>query len=160
MRVLSQDELAGVIAHELAHVKHRDILISSVAATIAAAIMMAARFAFFFGGSRDDRDGGSPIAGLLMLILGPIAAMLIQMAISRSREFAADAGAARIIGSPHPLVNALRKIDAVARRVPLNANPATAHMFIIQPFTGAALASLFATHPPMDKRIAALLAVR
>ena len=95
-----------------------------------------------------------------MLVLGPIAAMLIQMAISRSREFAADAGAARIIGSPHPLVNALRKIDAVARRVPLEANPATAHMFIIQPFTGAALASLFATHPPMDKRIAALLAVR
>ena len=157
MRVLSQDELAGVLAHELAHVKHRDILISSVAATIAAAIMMAARFAFFFGGSRDDREGGSPIAGLLMLILAPIAAMLIQMAISRSREFAADAGAARIIGSPHPLVNALRKIDAIARRVPLDANPATAHMFIVQPFTGASLASLFATHPPMDRRIAALL---
>jgi len=157
MRVLSQDELAGVLAHELAHVKHRDILISSVAATIAAAIMMAARFAFFFGGSRDDRDGGSPIAGLLMLILAPIAAMMIQMAISRSREFAADAGAAGIIGSPHPLVNALRKIDAIARRVPLDANPATAHMFIVQPFTGASLASLFATHPPMDKRIAALL---
>ena len=92
-----------------------------------------------------------------MLILAPIAAMLIQMAISRSREFAADAGAAQIIGSPHPLVNALRKIDAIARRVPLDANPATAHMFIVQPFTGASLASLFATHPPMDKRIAALL---
>lgn len=156
MRVLSQDELAGVIAHELAHVKHRDILISSVAATIAAAIMMAARFAFFFGGRDDSR--GSPLGGLLMLILAPVAAMLIQMAISRSREFAADAGAADIIGSPHPLVNALRKIDAIARRVPLDANPATAHMFIIQPFTGRALASLFSTHPPMDKRIAALLA--
>jgi heat shock protein HtpX len=156
MRVLSQDELAAVIAHELAHVKHRDILISSVAATIAAAIMMAARFAMFFGGSRDDR-GGSPIAGLLMVVLAPIAALLIQMAISRSREFAADAGAADLIGSPHPLVNALRKIDAIARRVPLDANPATAHMFIVQPFTGASLASLFSTHPPMDKRIAALL---
>ena len=156
MKVLSQDELAGVIAHELAHVKHRDILISSVAATIAAAIMMAARFAFFFGGRDDSR--GSPVGGLLMLVLAPVAAMLIQMAISRSREFAADAGAAAIIGSPHPLVNALRKIDAIARRVPLDANPATAHMFIIQPFTGRALASLFSTHPPMDKRIAALLA--
>jgi heat shock protein HtpX len=156
MKVLSQDELAGVIAHELAHVKHRDILISSVAATIAAAIMMAARFAFFFGGRDDSR--GSPLGGLLMLILAPVAAMLIQMAISRSREFAADAGAAAIIGSPHPLVNALRKIDAIARRVPLDANPATAHMFIIQPFTGRAMASLFSTHPPMDKRIAALLA--
>lgn len=155
LRVLSQDEIAGVIAHELAHVKHRDILISSVAATIAAAIMMAARFAMFFGGSRDER--GSPIAGLLMLVLAPIAAILIQMAISRSREYAADAGAARIIGSPHPLVNGLRKIDAIARRVPLDANPATAHMFIVQPFTGASLASLFATHPPMEKRIAALL---
>ena len=156
MRVLGQDELAGVIAHELAHVKHRDILISSVAATIAAAIMMAARMAFFFGG-RDDRDGGSPVSALLMLVLGPIAAMLIQMAISRSREFAADAGAAAMIGSPHPLANALRKIDAIARRVPLDANPATAHMFIVQPFTGRAFASLFSTHPPMEKRIAALL---
>ena len=155
MRVLSQEELAGVMAHELAHVKHRDILISSVAATVAAAIMMAARFAMFFGGSRDRE--GSPIAGLLMLILAPIAAMLIQMAISRSREFAADARAAEIVGSPHPLVNALRKIDAIARRIPLDANPATAHMFIIQPFSGRSLASLFSTHPPMDKRIAALL---
>jgi heat shock protein HtpX len=157
MRVLSQDELAGVIAHELAHVKHRDILISSVAATIAAAIMMAARFAMYFGGGRDDREGGNPLAGLLMLFLAPVAAMLIQFAISRSREYAADAGAAAIIGSPHPLVNALRKIDAVARRVPLHANPATAHMFIIQPFSGAALASLFSTHPPLEKRVAALL---
>jgi heat shock protein HtpX len=156
MRVLSRDELAGVIAHELAHVKHRDILISSVAATLAAATIGAARFAMFFGG-RDDRDGGSPIAGLLMVILAPIAAALIQFAISRSREYAADAGAARLMGSPHPLVNALRKIDAIARRVPLDANPATAHMFIVQPFTGASLASLFSTHPPMERRIAALL---
>ncbi len=157
LRVLSQDELAGVIAHELAHVKHRDILISSVAATIAAAIMMSSRMAFFFGG-RDDRGGSSPLTGLVMLVLAPIAAMLIQMAISRSREYAADAGAARIVGSPHGLVNALRKIEAFAKRVPLDANPATAHMFIVQPFTGSALMSLFATHPPMEKRIAALQA--
>jgi heat shock protein HtpX len=157
MRVLSQDELAGVIAHELAHVKHRDILISSVAATIGAAITYLAQFAMFFGGRSDDRDGGNPLAGLLMLFLAPMAAGIIQMAVSRSREYAADAGAAAIIGSPHPLVNALRKIDAIARRVPLDANPATAHMFIIAPFSGRALASLFSTHPPMDKRIAALL---
>jgi heat shock protein HtpX len=157
MRVLSQDELAGVIAHELAHVKHRDILISSVAATIGAAITYLAQFAMFFGGRSDDREGGNPLAGLLMLFLAPMAAGIIQMAVSRSREYAADAGAAAIIGSPHPLVNALRKIDAIARRVPLDANPATAHMFIIQPFSGRSLASLFSTHPPMEKRIAALL---
>jgi heat shock protein HtpX len=156
MRVLSQDELAGVIAHELAHVKHRDILISSVAATIGAAITYLAHFAMFFGG-RDDRDGGNPLAALMMVFLAPLAAGIIQMAVSRSREYAADAGAAAIIGSPHPLVNALRKIDAIARRVPLDANPATAHMFIVQPFTGRSLAALFSTHPPMDKRIAALL---
>lgn len=155
LRSLDRDEVAGVIAHELAHVRHRDILISSVAATIAAAIMMASRFAFFFGG-RDDRDG-SPMSGLLMLILAPIAAMLIQMAISRSREYAADAGAAELVGSPHGLASALRKIDALSRRVPLDANPATAHMFIAAPFSGRAFLSLFATHPPMEKRIAALL---
>ncbi|HEX7086468.1 MAG TPA: zinc metalloprotease HtpX [Vicinamibacterales bacterium] len=158
LRVLSRDELAGVIAHELAHVKHRDILISSVAATLGATIMMAARFAFFFGG-RDDR-GGSPLSGLAMLILAPIAAMLIQFAISRSREYAADAGAARLVGSPDGLVSALRKIDAYARRVPLDANPATAHMFIVAPFSGSGLMSLFSTHPPMEKRIGALLALR
>lgn len=155
LRTLGPDEIAGVIAHELAHVKHRDILISSVAATLAAAIMMASRFLVFFGG-RDDREG-SPLGGLLMLILAPIAAVLIQMAISRSREFAADAGAADIVGSPHGLVNALRKIDAIARRVPLDANPATAHMFIVAPFSGGGLASLFSTHPPMEQRIEALL---
>jgi heat shock protein HtpX len=156
LEVLDHEELAGVLAHELAHVRHRDILTSSVAATLAAAIMMAARMAFFFGG-RNDRDGGSPIAGVLMLILAPIAAMLVQAAISRSREFAADAGARELVGSPDGLVRALRKIEAVSRRVPMDANPATAHMFIVQPFSGQALFSLFSTHPPTEKRIAALL---
>jgi heat shock protein HtpX len=158
MRVLSEHELEGVIAHELAHVKHRDILISSVAATIAAAIMMASRFAMFFGGGRDDREGSSnPIAMLAMIILAPIAAMMIQMAISRSREFAADAGGAQIAGNPYGLADALRKIDAVAKRVPLDANPATAHMFIIKPFSAGGLANLFSTHPPTEQRVNALL---
>jgi heat shock protein HtpX len=160
LHALDRQELEGVIAHELAHVRHRDILISSVAATLAAAILMVARFAMFFGGGRDSREGGNPFGLLLMVILAPIAAMLIQSAISRSREFAADAGAARLIGSPDSLVSALRKIDSIARRVPLDANPATAHMFIIKPFGGAGLLSLFSTHPPTEKRIAALLALR
>jgi heat shock protein HtpX len=159
LRLLSEDELAGVIAHELAHVKHRDILISSVAATIAAAIMFAARFAMFFGGGRsDDREGGSnPVALLAMMILGPVAAMLIQTAISRSREFAADAGGAQIAGSPHGLVNALRKLEMGSKRIPLDANPATAHMFIIKPFSIGGMLSLFSTHPPTEQRIAALM---
>ena len=158
LQVLSENELEGVIAHELAHVKHRDILISSVAATIAAAIMMASRMAMFVGGGRDDREGGSnPIALLAMMILAPIAAMLIQAAISRSREFSADAGGAGIAGSPYGLADALRKIDAVSKRVPMNANPATAHMFIVKPFSGQGLMSLFSTHPPTEARIRALL---
>jgi len=158
LRVLDREELDGVLAHELSHVGHRDILISSVAATIAAAIMMLARFAMFFGGGRDDRDGANPLTFLLMLILAPIAAMLIQMAISRSREFAADAGARRLMGTPDGLVRALRKIESLSRRVPLDANPATAHMFIVNPFSGRGLASLFSTHPPTEARIAALTA--
>jgi heat shock protein HtpX len=162
LRVLPQPELEGVIAHELAHVKHRDILISSVAATIAAAIMMFARMAMYagmFGGGRDDhREGGTnPVAMLAMMILAPIAAMLIQMAISRSREFAADAGAAAITGNPHALASALRRIDAIAKGTPLEANPATAHMFIIKPFSGHGLMSLFSTHPPTEARVQALL---
>jgi heat shock protein HtpX len=143
-------------------VKHRDILISSVAATIAAAIMMAARMAMyagmFAGGRSDDREEGSnPIALLAMMILAPIAAMLIQAAISRSREFAADAEGARIVGTPYGLADALRKLEAAAQRRPLDANPATAHMFIIKPFSGAGLMSLFSTHPPTEARIQALL---
>jgi len=157
LRILTDDELEGVLAHELAHVKHRDILISSVAATLAAAIMMVSRFAMFFGGSRDDREGGNPIALLATIILAPIAAMLIQAAISRSREFDADAGGAGIAGSPHGLVSALRKIEAASRQVPLDANPATAHMFIIKPFSAQGLLGLFSTHPPTEERIHALL---
>jgi heat shock protein HtpX len=162
LQVLSDAELEGVLGHELAHVKHRDILISSVAATIAAAIMMFARmaqYAAIFGGygGRDDRRGGNPIALLATIILAPIAAMLIQMAISRSREFAADAGGAQIAGNPYGLVEALKKIDAISKRVPLDANPATAHMFIIKPFSGGGLMSLFSSHPSTEARIRALL---
>jgi heat shock protein HtpX len=158
LQMLSDDELEGVLAHELAHVKHRDILTSSVAATLAAAIMMIARFAMFFGGGRsDDREGQNPIALFAMMLLAPIAALLIQMAISRSREYAADAGGAAITGNPMGLAQALRKIESAAKAVPLNANPATAHMFIIQPFSSFSFASLFSSHPPTEKRIAALL---
>jgi heat shock protein HtpX len=162
LQVLTDTELEGVIGHELSHVKHRDILISSVAATLAAAIMMFARmaqYAAIFGGygGRDERRGGNPIALLATIILAPIAAMLIQMAISRSREFAADAGGAQIAGNPYGLVEALKKIDAISKRVPLDANPATAHMFIVKPFSGAGLMSLFSSHPPTEARIRALL---
>jgi heat shock protein HtpX len=163
LRALDQRELEGVIAHELAHIKHRDILTSSIAATIAAAIMMVARmaqFAAFFGGGRsDDREGSNPIALLATIIVAPLAAMLIQAAISRSREFAADAAAAALVG-PNGLADALRKIDAYSRRVPLDANPATAHMFIVKPFTGQGLLALFSTHPPTEQRIQALLRPR
>jgi heat shock protein HtpX len=157
LQILNNDELEGVLAHELAHVKHRDILISSVAATVAAAIMMTSRFAMFFGGGRDDRREGSPIALIATIILAPIAAMLIQAAISRSREFDADAGGASIAGSPHGLVSALQKIEGASRVVPMDANPATAHMFIIKPFSAAGLMGLFSTHPPTKDRIEALL---
>jgi len=161
LRMLDERELEGVLAHELAHVKHRDILTSSVAATIALAIMFLARMAqfaaFFGGGSRDDREGSNPIALLAMVVLAPLAAMLIQMAISRSREYAADAGGASIVGNPYGLADALRKIDAASKQIPLDANPATAHLFIVKPFSGAGLLSLFSTHPPTEKRIKALL---
>jgi heat shock protein HtpX len=147
-----------VIAHELAHVKHRDILISSVAATLAAAIMTISRFAMFFGGGhRDDDRGANPIALLATIILAPIAAMLIQAAISRSREYDADAGGSAIAGGPNGLVSALTKIEAASRAVPMDANPATAHMFIIKPFSAQTLFGLFSTHPPTQERIRALL---
>jgi heat shock protein HtpX len=159
LRILDNEELEGVIAHELAHVKHRDILISSVAATLAAAIMMISRFAMFFGGSRNDRNGQNPIALLATLLLAPVAAMLIQAAISRSREFGADAGGAALVGSPAGLVRALQKLEAASKAVPLDANPATAHMFIIKPFSPGAMLSLFSTHPPTEQRVQALLSL-
>jgi heat shock protein HtpX len=158
LTLLSDDELKGVLAHELAHVKHRDILTSSVAATIAAAIMMISRFAMFFGGTRDDdRRGGNAFAMIATIILAPIAAMLIQMAISRSREYDADAGGASIVGSPTGLVSALQKLETASKTIPLDANPATAHMFIIKPFSISGLTGLFSSHPPTKDRIDALL---
>lgn len=157
MRLLSPSELEGVIAHELAHVKHRDILISTVAATLAAAITYLGWMAHFVGGSRDNDRGGSPLAALAMMLLAPFAAGLIQMAISRQREFAADRGGAQIAGSPMGLASALRKIDSAVRQIPMDANPATAHMFIMSPFAGGGFAKLFSTHPPTEERVRALM---
>lgn len=158
MRMLSREELSGVMGHELAHIKNRDILTGTIAATIAGAISMLAnmaQWAMIFGGGRssDDDDGGSPIAGLLMIILAPIAAMVIQMAISRSREYVADADGARIAGNPRYLSNALRKLHNASQQIPMHATPATAHMFIVSPLSGGGIVSLFSTHPPMEKRI-------
>lgn len=163
LRMLDEREIEGVLAHELAHVRNRDILISSVAATIAAAIMMVARmaqFAALFGGSRDDREGSNPLALLALIIVAPLAAILIQAAISRSREYAADASGARIAGNPYGLADALRKIERASKQLPLDASPATAHMFIIKPFTAGGLLSLFSTHPPTESRVRALLQLR
>lgn len=159
LRLLPENELEGVIAHELAHVKNRDILISTVAATLAAALMFLARFAMFFGGGDDrDRRGSNPIVMLLTMILAPIAAMMIQMAISRQREFSADAGGADIAGTPTGLASALQRIDSASKQIPFHANPSTAHMFIAKPFTGQGMMNLFSSHPPMAARVQALLA--
>src|SRR6202162_115148 len=151
--LLNDEELEGVLAHELGHVNNRDILISSVAATIAGAVTMMARFGLFFGGGggRDRRGGG--LSGLLMLILAPFAAMLIQLAVSRSREYQADATGAHFTGNPYALASALQKLDAYSRRVPMQASPSTAHLFIIQPLLGMNFGNLFSTHPPIAKRI-------
>jgi heat shock protein HtpX len=158
LNLLNDEELEGVLAHELGHVNNRDILISSVAATVAGAITMLAsmgRWAMFFGGmgGRDDRDRGGGIAALLMLILAPIAATLIQLAVSRSREYQADASGAHYTGNPYALASALAKLDAYSRRLPMQATPSTAHLFIIQPLLGMNFGSLFSTHPPIAKRI-------
>jgi heat shock protein HtpX len=160
LRLLNEEELAGVMAHELAHVKNRDILISTIAATFAGAITYLAhmaQFAAIFGGRGSDDDEGGGIFGMiLMAILAPIAAMLVQMAISRSREYGADAGGASISGSPLSLANALQKLEMGNQQIPMQANAATAHMFIVNPLTGGGLMSLFSTHPPMAERVARL----
>jgi heat shock protein HtpX len=160
LNTMSDAEIEAVVAHELGHVLHRDILISSVAATIASAITFLARMGFWFGGRRDDDREGGGFGALLMLILAPIAALLIQMAISRSREFDADAASAKYTGHPSELISALQKLDAYSKRMPLEATPSTAHMFIIKPFTGESLMRLFSTHPSTEERIARLQAMR
>jgi len=158
LNLLNDEELEGVLAHELGHVSNRDILISSVAATVAGAITMLAsmgRWALFFGGmgDRDDRDRGGGLAALIMLILAPIAATIIQLWVSRTREYQADASGAHYTGNPYALASALSKLDAYSRRLPLQATPSTAHLFIIQPLLGMNFGSLFSTHPPIAKRI-------
>ena len=154
LNLLNDEELEGVLAHELGHVNNRDILISSIAATIAGAITYLARFGFFFGGmgDRDERRGGG-LGSILMLILAPFAAMLIQLAVSRSREYQADATGAHFTGNPYALASALAKLDASSRRVPMVGTPSTAHLFIVQPLLGMNFGSLFSTHPPIAKRI-------
>ncbi len=161
VNILSRDELRGVLGHELSHVKHRDILIGTVAATMAGAISMLGHMGMMFGGGRSssDRGGGSPAVGLVMMLVAPFAAMLIQMAISRSREFLADEGGANMAGNPLSLANALRKLETRAHQIPMNASPSTAHMFIVNPLSAGGIAKLFSTHPPMEERIARLEAM-
>jgi len=158
LNLLNDEELEGVLAHELGHVNNRDILISSIAATLAGAITMLAnmgKWAMIFGGfgGRDERDRGGGLAALLMLIVAPIAAILIQLAVSRSREYQADASGAHYTGNPYALASALRKLDAYSRQIPMVASPSTAHLFIIQPLLGVNVGNLFSTHPPIAKRI-------
>jgi heat shock protein HtpX len=160
LQVLNEDELSGVLAHELSHVRNHDILIGAVAATVAAAVMMISRLAFFGalfgGGGRDDRDGGG-LGALLAIFLAPIAAVMIQMAVSRSREAQADASGAHLLGDATPLANALIKIDAASKRTPeLAVNPAVSHLFLQSPFRGQGVAKLFMSHPPLDERLAQL----
>jgi len=154
--LLTREELSGVLGHELAHIKHRDILIGTIAATVAGAISMLANMAqwsMYFGGRRDDREGGHPAVAIIMMILAPIAAMLIQMAISRSREYLADEGGAKIAGNPISLAKALGKLHKGVQMMPMDANPATAHMFIVSPLSGGGFLTLFSTHPPIEERI-------
>jgi heat shock protein HtpX len=162
LRILNREELEGVIAHELSHIKDRDILIGSIAATIAGAIMMLAnmaQWAAIFGGGRSDDEeggGGGAIGLIVMAILAPIAATLIQMAISRSREYLADSEGAQVSGNPYGLASALEKLSSASQVVPMHANPSTAHMFIVNPLTGRSLMNLFSTHPPIEERVARL----
>jgi heat shock protein HtpX len=164
VRLLDHEELEGVLAHELAHVVNRDVLISTIAATLAGAITYLAhmgQWAAMFGRHHDD-DGhaASPFVAIILAIVAPIAAMLVQMAVSRAREFQADASGARLAGKPEALASALSKLEAGARVLPMDANPATAHLFIVNPLTGQSLARLFSTHPPLEERIARLRAMR
>ena len=159
LRILSEDELEGVISHEMSHVKNRDILISSVVATVAGAISMLAQmaqFAAIFGGGRDEENRGGGLGLLFMAIIAPIAALLIQLAISRSREYQADVSGAKISHKPLALAGALKKLSYASQRIPMQANPSTAHLFIVNPLTGGGLASLFSTHPPLAERISRL----
>jgi heat shock protein HtpX len=165
LSLMGRQEIMGVLAHELAHVKNRDILIGTIAATMAGAIMMLAsmaRWSAIFGGmSRDDDNGGGGMIGMIvMAIIAPVAAMIIQMAVSRSREYLADATGARIAGTPEGLATALEKLGAYSRQIPMSANPSTAHMFIVNPLSGKSLQNLFSTHPPMEERISRLRGVR
>jgi heat shock protein HtpX len=157
LRSMDHDELEGVLAHELSHVLNRDTLVSTVAATIAGAISWLAHPLLFLGGGDDDRP--NPIAALALMILAPMAAMMVQMAVSRSREYGADATGARLVGHPQGLASALRKLEVAAQRIPLPAQPATAHLFIVNPLTARGFASLFSTHPPLQDRVARLLAM-
>jgi len=158
LQVLDPQELEGVIAHELAHIKNRDTLTSTVAATIAGVFSILAQSFFFFGMAGGRSQGGNPLVGLGVVLLGAIGAALIKAMISRSREFVADADGAKIVGSPHGLASALRKLDAYSKRIPMrNPNPAMNNLFIVEPFMGKTLTNLFATHPPTEKRIEALL---
>lgn len=163
MRTLNREELMGVIAHELAHVKNRDILVGTIAATIAGAISMLAsmaQWAMIFGGRGGGNDrGGNPIALIVMMIVAPLAAMMIQMAISRSREYMADETGAKMSGNPLYLANALRKLHTKSQQIPMEANSATAHMFIVSPLRGGGFTKLFSTHPPMEERVARLEAM-
>jgi len=164
LRLMTWDELEGVLAHELSHVRNHDILISSIAATLAGVIMMSAnmvRWAAIFGGfSRDEREEGGGLIGLLMMsILAPLAAMVIQLAISRSREYQADASGAQLLHSGESLANALEKLEYASQRIPMEASPQTAHLFIVNPLSGRSFANLFSTHPPIDERIRRLRAM-
>jgi heat shock protein HtpX len=164
MRHMNRSEITAVLAHELSHVKHRDILIGTVAATLAGAVGILAdmaRWGAIFGGMRgnDDRGGSNPLAMIFVAMFAGLAAMLVQMAISRSREFEADAGAARLLGDPSPMISALRKLELGAQRIPMHANQATAHMFIVSPLSGGGLMKMFSTHPPIEERVRRLQAL-